>query len=147
VSVTLDTNVLIYASNETDAWHMPARSVVERLAAGPEIAYVFWPVLMGYLRIVTHPAILPSPLTASEAMHNITTLLERPHVRVVGEAPGFWETFRATAPAHVRGNDVHDAHLVALMRENGVRRIHTRDRGLRRFEGIEILDLRPVSPT
>ena len=36
---------------------------------------------------------------------------------------------------------VPDAHLVALMRQNGVRRIYTRDQSFRRFAGIEVLDL------
>jgi predicted nucleic acid-binding protein len=35
---------------------------------------------------------------------------------------------------------VPDAHLVALMRENGVRRIWTSDRDFRRFDGIEARD-------
>lgn len=141
MSTTIDTNVLVYASNTSDRWHHGARSVVERLARGPELAYLFWPVLMGYLRIVTHPAILPQPLTAREAMRNISALIERPNIQVVGEADSFWKGFMATAPPQVRGNDVPDAQLVTLMRQNGVRRIYSRDHGLRRFDGIEVLDL------
>lgn len=141
MSTTVDTNVLVYASNASDRWHDGARSVIERLANGPELAYFFWPVLMGYLRVVTHPAILPRPLAAKDAMRNIAALLEQPSVHVVGEADGFWKTFVATAPPQVRGNDVPDAHLIALMRQNGVRRIYTRDHSFRRFDGIEVLDL------
>ncbi|MBA2556550.1 MAG: PIN domain-containing protein [Chloroflexi bacterium] len=33
-----------------------------------------------------------------------------------------------------------DAHIVALMRENGVRTIWTRDRDFRRFRDIQIRD-------
>lgn len=67
MSVTLDGNVLVYASNDADPAHRPARALVERLAAGPDILYLFWPCLMAYLRIVTHPGILPRPLTPGEA--------------------------------------------------------------------------------
>jgi hypothetical protein len=35
---------------------------------------------------------------------------------------------------------VPDAHLAALMRQHGARLIHTRDRGFRRFDGIDVLD-------
>ena len=115
--------------------------MVDRLAGGPEIVYFFWPVLLGYLRIVTHPAILRRPLSATDAMRNISAVLQQPHVRVVGETAGFWETFASIAPPHVRGNDVPDAHLVALMRQNGVRSIYTRDLGFRRFDGLDVLDL------
>ncbi|HKZ92881.1 MAG TPA: TA system VapC family ribonuclease toxin [Candidatus Limnocylindrales bacterium] len=141
MSTTVDTSVLVYASNQSDRWHEGARRVIERLASGPELVYLFWPVLMGYLRVVTHPSILPRPLAARDAMRNIAALIERPNVQVVGEADGFWTTFLSTAPPHSRGNDVPDAHLVALMRQNGVRRIYTRDQGFRRFAGIEVLDL------
>jgi toxin-antitoxin system PIN domain toxin len=133
--------VLVYASNTADPWHEPARGLIEHLVAGPHILYLFWPVLIGYLRTVTHPAILPRPLSAQEAMHNLATFMGPAHINVVGEAEGFWEVFTATAPEHLRGNEVPDAHLIALMRQNGVRTIHTRDRGLRRYEGIEVLEL------
>jgi len=140
VSSTVDANVLVSASNEADDDHRPARRLIEELAAGPELVYLFWPTLLGYLRIVTHPGILPRPLSPTLAMGNIDGLVARPHVRVPGEMDGFWELFRATAGAQVRGTDVPDAHVAALMLQHGVRRIYTRDRGFRRFDGIEVVD-------
>lgn len=140
MSVTLDANVLVYASNEAEAVHKDARQLVTRLAAGPELVYLFWPVLLGYLRIVTHPAILPRPLNPHEATANVESLLDRPHVRTAGEAEGFWKLFRATGQDRARGNDVPDAHLATLMRQNGVRVIYTRDRGFRRFPDIDAVD-------
>lgn len=141
MSVTVDTNVLVYASNESDPMHASARSVLTTLAAGPAIVYLFWPVLLGYVRIVSNPAILPRPLTTAAALQNVSALLARPHVRTPGEAPGFRETFLSVATPNLRGNDVPDMHLVALMRQNGVAGIYTRDRGFRRHEGIRMLDL------
>lgn len=95
---------------------------------------------MGYLRIVTHPAILPRPASAREATGNIAMLLAQPHVRTPGEEDGFWDLFRSTAGANPRGNDIPDAHLGALMRQHGVKTIYTRDRGFRRFPDIEAKD-------
>ncbi len=140
MSVTVDANVLVYASNTADPSHGPARALVDRLAAGPELVYLFWPTLIGYLRIVTHAGILPRPLSPRDALGNVGQLLGRRHVRSPGERDGFWELFLQTAGAHSRGNDVPDAHLAALMRQHGVRVIYTRDRGFRRFEGIEVRD-------
>jgi predicted nucleic acid-binding protein len=67
VSVTVDANVLVYASNEADPVYPTARALIGRLAAGPDLVYLFWPALMGYIRIVTHPAIRPRPLPPAEA--------------------------------------------------------------------------------
>jgi uncharacterized protein len=140
MSATLDTNVLVYGSNSDDPLHERAVGLVRRLAEGPELVYLFWPVLLGYLRIVTHPGILSNPLSPTIAMRNVEALLDRPHVRAPGEADGFWSLFRGIAGERPRGNDVPDAHLAALMRQHGVRLIYTRDRDFRRFEGIDARD-------
>ena len=140
MSATLDVNVLIYASNSADPAHQAARELVERLGGGPDLLYLFWPTLMGYLRIATHPGILPRPLEPRVAIANLSDLVALPHVRSPGEVEGFWELFRATAGHTRRGDDVPDAHLATLMRQHGVRVIYTRDRGFRRFEGIDVRD-------
>ena len=140
MSATVDTNILVHGSNSDDPLHDRAVELVRRLAEGPELVYLFWPVLLGYLRIVTHPGILSNPLSPTIAMRNVEALLDRPHVRAPGEADGFWSVFRSTAGERPRGNDVPDAHLAALMRQHGVRLVYTRDRDFRRFDGIDARD-------
>ncbi len=140
MSVTIDVNVLVYASNEADPAHGLARRLVERLAAGPDLVYLFWPTLLGYVRIVTHPTILPRPLGAAAALANVASLLSLAHVRAPGEADGFLAAYQATADDQTRGNAVPDAHLAALMRQHGVAAIYTRDRDFLRFDGIRTLD-------
>lgn len=140
MSVTVDANVLVYASNTGDPAHRLAQALIEGLAAGPELVYLFWPTTMAYLRIVTHPGILPAPLAPVEAAANIEELLARPHVRAPGEADGFWALYGSTAGGYARGNHVPDAHLATLMRQHGVRVIYTRDRDFRRFDSIEPRD-------
>lgn len=144
MSVTVDANVLIYASNAADPSHALARELIERLATGPELVYLFWPTVMGYLRIVTHPGTLPAPLTAAEATANVASLLARPHLRTAGEAQGFLDLYRATSGDGARGNQVPDAHLATLMRQHGVGVVYSRDRDLRRYEGITVRD--PSAP-
>jgi uncharacterized protein len=140
VSVTVDVNILVYASIPDDPAHAQARALVDRLASGPEIVYLFWPTLLGYLRVVTHPGIAANPLAPRDAQRNVEALIDRPHVRTPGEADGFWPLFRSAAGGQARGNDIPDAHIAALMRQHGVRLIYTRDRGFRRFDGIEARD-------
>jgi uncharacterized protein len=140
LSVTVDTNILLYASNGDDPLYARARELLGRLAGGPDLFYLFWPTIMGFLRIATHPTIFPSPASPEQAMAAIAALLERPTVRTETEGAGFWETYRATAGNDTRGNHVPDSHLAALMRQHGVAVIYTRDRDFRRYESIEARD-------
>lgn len=141
MSYTFDANVLLYASDESSSIHRQARGFIERMADGPEIAYLFWPTVMAYLRVATHPAVFARPLPIVEAAGNIEQLLARPHIRTTGEADTFWQAFRRISDdALPAGNLVPDAHLAALMLENGVETIWTRDRDFRRFPGIRMLD-------
>ena len=141
MSLTVDANVLLYASDASSPRHARAREVGEELASGPELAYLFWPTIMAYLRIATHSAIFDRPLPAREAIENVEALLSRPNVRAPGEQPEFWRRYRAVAAdAAPAGNLVPDAQLVALMLDNEVRTIWTHDRDYRRFKGIEVRD-------
>jgi uncharacterized protein len=141
VTTTLDTDVLVYASDESSSFHERAIGLLETLAAGPDLVYLFWPVALGYLRISTHPAIFQKPMSAAEAMANVDDLVSRPHVRTGGEVDGFWDTYReVTSGPPVRGNLVPDAHLVALMRQHGVSTIWSHDRDFLKFRGIKVQD-------
>lgn len=138
---TIDANILVYSTAKDSPFHDAAEVLVAQLAVGPDLVYLFWPVLMAYLRIATHPVIANTPLSNEQAETNVMQLIERPHVRVVGEQDQFWAHYRVVA-ADVRptSNLVPDAHLVALMLENEVRTIWTHDRDFRKFRGIEVRD-------
>jgi toxin-antitoxin system PIN domain toxin len=141
VTAALDTNILLYASDESSSFHVGAVELLETLAAGPALVYLFWPVALSYLRIATHPTIFQKPLSAAEAVANVDDLVSRPHVRTCGEADGFWDAYRhvvGVTPA--RGNLVPDAHLVTLMRQHGVTTIWSHDRDLLKFPGIGVQD-------
>ena len=141
MSVTVDANVLLYASDEASPYRARSLALLDALADGPTLVYVFWPVVMAYLRISTHPSLFATPLSPVEAMANVDDLLALAHVQTVGEQARFWVRYRDVAiEADVRGNLVSAAHIVALMQENGVRSIWTHDRDYRRFPGIEVLD-------
>ena len=141
MTAAVDANVLVYASDESSSFHDRAIGLLEALATGPELVYLFWPVALGYLRIATHPAIFQRPLSATEAMANVEDLVSRPHVRTGGEAEVFWNIYRTvTGATPVRGNLVPDAHIVALMRQHGVSTIWSHDRDFVKFPGISVRD-------
>ena len=145
MSAAIDVNPLVYASDTSSPFHEAALSFVERIAAGRELVYVFWPTAMAYLRIATHPAIFARPLSSHEAIANLRSLLGLPHVRTPGEDGSFWATFdTVAAEVAPRGNLVPDAHIVALMRSYGVDAIWTRDRDFLKFDAVRVLD--PFAP-
>lgn len=141
MSATVDANVLVYASNEDAPEYSRARDLLELLLSGPALTTLFWPVLLSYLRIVTHPRIFRRPLNPEQAEVAIDDLLASPSVQVVGKGATFWAAYRSLDIGQaIRGNDVPDAAIVALMMTHGVSTIYTRDRGFRRFDGIRVID-------
>jgi len=141
MSVAVDANILVYASHTGAPEQERAAEALDAAVGGRDLVYVFWPVLLAYVRIVTHPRAFPQPLPTADAISNLDALLELPNVRCPGERETFWPAFKSVAAEVVpRGKLVSDAHLVALMRANGVRTILTRDRDFRRFDGIRVVD-------
>ena len=100
-----------------------------------------WPTLMAYLRIATHPSIFAAPLAPEEALGNIGALLALPQARVVSEQDGFMDAFgHVAAGMSVRGNLVPDAHIAAILLQNGVRTLYSTDRDFRKFPSLDVRD-------
>jgi hypothetical protein len=139
LSYAVDVNVLLYASDESSPLSRRARSFLEDCAAGPEVFCLGWPTLVSYLRLATHPAIFADPLSPEQAEHNIESLLGLPHARILSEQEGFWEVYReVTRGLAVRGNDVPDAHLSALLRQHDVPTLYTNDRDFLKYESLNV---------
>lgn len=141
MSIALDANVLLHASHDGSPFRDRAIELIDEIARGPQIVYLFWPTLVAYLRIATHPVIFGRPLALAQARSNVAQLLALPNVQTTGETDDFWRTFAEVFDdASPTGNLLPDAHLVALMREHGVRTIWSQDRDFRRFRGITVVD-------
>lgn len=141
MSYSLDANLLLYASDRSSERHEAARKFLESCAAGPELLYLAWPVLMSYLRVATHSRIFAAPLTPDEAFGNVTALLAMPHVCAVSELDGFADAYEhVTDGLTVRGNLVPDAHLAAILFQNGIRTLYSSDRDFRKFSTLDVRD-------
>lgn len=141
MTATIDVNLLLYASNRRSEHHSRALEVLRGIAGGPSIFYVFWPVIMSYLRMATSPWIFSPPLRPDDARSSVASLIQRAHIRTPGEHDGFWQHFEhVTEGMTIGGNLVPDAHLVALMHQHGVSEIWTHDRDFRRFDGVRVVD-------
>jgi toxin-antitoxin system PIN domain toxin len=141
LSYAIDVNILLHASDASSPRAKPARAFLKECAAGPEVLCLAWPTLVGYLRLATHPAVFAAPLSPDEAVSNVESLLRLPHARVLSEKDGFWDVYReVTRGLAVRGNDVPDAHLAALLRQHDVPTLYTNDRDFRKYPFLKVLD-------
>ena len=57
MSYSVDVNVLLYASDQSSPRRAAAIHFLESRLLDPDLFYLAWPTLMGYLRISTHPRI------------------------------------------------------------------------------------------
>jgi uncharacterized protein len=141
VSYSVDVNILLYASDSSSPRQPAAIRFLEQRGSDPDLLCIAWTTLMAFLRISTHPRIFAHPLSPGDALGNVESLLSLRRVRVLAEDEGFLETYRqVTAHVAVRGNQVPDAHLAALLRQHGVQRLYTVDRDFRRFDFLEVSD-------
>ncbi len=134
--LVVDANVLVYAVNADSAQHEPARRFLESALSASEPVGLPWTVLLAFLRIVTHPGILPRPVPVDHALSFIEEWLARPCVVVVEPSPRhaaiLTGLLRATGTG---GNLVGDAHLAAIAFEYGGT-IVSFDRDFGRFAGL-----------
>ena len=141
MSYTVDVDVLLYASDRESPFHDAAAAFLRERADDPDIFCLTWPVIMGYLRLVTHPRLFERPLAPRAALGNVAALMGLPRCRVVSEPDQFLEVYRDVAvEVAARGNLVPDAHVAALARAHGIRTIYTHDRDFRKFPFLHVVD-------
>jgi toxin-antitoxin system PIN domain toxin len=141
MSYSIDTNILLYASDQEALHHDKAKRFMEERGDDRDLLCLTWGTLMGYQRIATHPSIFRNPLSAQESWGNVESLLALPRCRVIGEQEGFAGDFaELTRLLVVKGNLVPDAHLATILRQHGVSRIYTADTEFRKFDFLEVIN-------
>ena len=71
MSVTIDADVLLNATDTSSRYHRPALDLMHTLAAGPDEVYLFWPVAVTYARIATDGRVFEEPLTEDQVKDNL----------------------------------------------------------------------------
>jgi toxin-antitoxin system PIN domain toxin len=143
--VAVDTNVLIYAEITSSSRHAVARDCLRTLAEGPTPWAIAWPCVYEFLRLVTHPRVYHPPVPLETAREDLRSILASPSLVLLAETARHAEVLdMVLAESRATGNLVHDAHIVALCREHGVREIVTGDSDFRRFRGMIVTD--PFTP-
>lgn len=136
MTILVDANLLIYAYNRAAQQHEAARDWLEARLSGDTLVGLPWPSLLAFLRIVTHPRLLPRAVETVDAWRQVENWLssdvawipvptER-HAGILGPL---------LALPGVRANLVPDAELAALAIEHGLTLCST-DGDFVRFPGL-----------
>jgi uncharacterized protein len=137
-----DTNVLVYAADRDSPDHAQCRALLERWRSEATPWYVTWGIVYEFLRVATHPRVLRTPWSLSQAWSFLDALSASPNFGVLQET----DRHRAVAAEvmvevpGITGNLVHDAHTAILMRENGIKTIYSRDAHFNRFPFLDTVD-------
>ena len=119
--ILIDVNLLVYASIDDLPQHRAARDWLDRQLTGTYRVGLPWPVLLGFLRVVTNRRVLVRPLSTEDVWGQVTGWLgcdvvwipqptER-HADILGQL---------LALPGIRAELVPDAHLAALAIEHGL---------------------------
>jgi len=139
-----DANLLIYAIDSASTHHKAARDWLERMLSGVEEVGFSWSVILAFLRIVTHPAVVRRPLTPEAALDYVDSWLQQPCVRTVVPGAKHWLIFRSLIRSTgTAGNLTSDAHLAALALEHNCE-LHSTDYDFKRFPGLRHMN--PLEP-
>lgn len=131
-----DVNLLVYAHNRAAPGHERARTWWADLIDREQTVGLAWAVMLGFVRLTTHPSVLVAPLAPLDAVTRVRGWLDQPCTRIVEPGPRHLdllaELFRAT---DVGGNLTTDTHLAALAIEHQAE-LHSSDGDFARFPGL-----------
>lgn len=132
-----DVNLLIYAYNADAPHHAQAKAWWEGLLSDPHAVVALpWAVTLGFVRLMTHPAVLTTPLRPDEALAPVFEWLALPHVDPVEPGPRHLAILRRLLDeVGIGGNLTTDAHLAAIAIEHQAE-LHSNDRDFGRFSGL-----------
>ncbi len=131
-----DINLLVYAYNRDAPEHGGAREWWEALLSSADPVGLPWAVSCGFIRLMTHPAVLVRPLEPQRAVAYVRSWLDRPSVEVLDPGPRHLELLgHLLGGLGVAGNLTTDAHLAALAIEHQCE-LNSNDADFERFPGL-----------
>jgi predicted nucleic acid-binding protein len=140
----VDTNFLVYSTVSSNPWHHEARGWLTALKLQEMVLCATTQILREYLVVLTRGDVFKTTFTADEALSELEALL--PSLEVLGETEESAARLRDLVRRYqVRGKQIHDANIVAVMLSHGVSRLATYNRT--DFERFKEVTLEPIQTT
>jgi toxin-antitoxin system PIN domain toxin len=131
-----DVNLLIYAFNRDAPHHAEAKAWWEDLLSSDEPVGLPWATTLGFVRLMTHRAVLVTPLGPERAIDYVRSWFMRPNVSVLEPGPRHLGLLgRMLASLGTGGRLTTDAHLAALAIEHQCE-LCSNDADFARFPGL-----------
>jgi predicted nucleic acid-binding protein len=90
---------------------------------------------------VTNPKIFADPTPVAVALGQISDLIKSPSLVLLMETDRHWSLLREIVlAAPVRGIKIHDAKIVAICLQHGVRELWSADRDFSRFPELKTVN-------
>jgi hypothetical protein len=132
----VDANLLLYAVNSDSSHHDRARAWLDHELSGGGIVGFPWLAVVAFVRLSTHPAVFPSPLSFEDAMGTVHRWLQQPSSVIVEPGPRHADLLTSLLGAlGTAGNLVNDAHVAAIAIEHRGE-VVSFDNDFSRFEGV-----------
>ncbi|MFT3989916.1 MAG: PIN domain-containing protein [Luteolibacter sp.] len=91
-----------------------------------------WVVILGFVRLSTHPRVFVNPFSPEEALGRVEEWLALPHVCIVHPSSGHFVRLSGL----LCRVGTADAHIATLAMERGLV-LHTTDADFSRFQGLK----------
>ncbi len=131
-----DINLLVFAHNAAAPQHDAARTWWEDVLTREQPVGLPWAVTFGFVRLVTHPAVLTRPLDPAAALDRVESWFNQPCVQPLDPGPRHLSIVRSLfAATNVAGRLTTDTHLAALAIEHQCE-LQSNDNDFERFPGL-----------
>lgn len=131
-----DLNLLLHTYNSSSPLHAVARRWWESCMMERRPVLLPWAVVLGFLRLSTHPKMAANPLPVPAACEIVDSWFARPHVATLDPEARHREIlFDLLRVIGTGGNLTTDAHLAALAIEHDLELLTT-DSDFRYFPGL-----------
>jgi toxin-antitoxin system PIN domain toxin len=137
----LDTNVLVYAADETSPFYNRSRDLMDRGLSGQTLLCVCPQVLIEFFAIITDSRRVENPREPEEAVEEIEKyLLSKNILKIYPKEDTLQRTMILVKKYNLKRQRVFDAQLVATMLSNGIEQIYTfNQEDFSKFDEIEVL--------
>jgi hypothetical protein len=124
--IAVDTNILVYAYDESAPMHERALATMDRLVSEPSWGLP-WIVAGEFYSVLTDGRRWREP-QVDQALAALDAWIGTPGARLLSEMPGHWQQLRSlTTAARPQGRKIHDARIAAVCLAAGVAELWSTD--------------------